>query len=200
MMGKKILVLGGIRSGKSEYAESCLAEEERVVYVAAAQVPDAEMQERIARHRMRRSETWETREDPFDWAATVRASVGKTPLLESVGTWISNRLMRYPEYSDAPTREQRNDIERAMLDEVQRLCDAIREHDGSICVVSEEVGMSMVSLHPLGRLFEDVLGTANQMLAQVCEEVVLVVAGCPLVVKSARERMEQRKARHEKMG
>lgn len=191
-MGKKTLVLGGIRSGKSEYAESCLMDADHVVYMAAAQIFDAEMQERVARHRARRNRLWETIEEPFDLVGALRAVPQKTILLESVGTWISNMLLRYPYDEPVQSPDQRKTIEADIMREIGRLCNAIQNHSGQIYMVSEEVGLSMVSTHPLGRLFEDVLGTANQMLAMRCDDVVLVVAGYPLVIKSAGAHKEQK--------
>ncbi|MGJ3508134.1 bifunctional adenosylcobinamide kinase/adenosylcobinamide-phosphate guanylyltransferase [Enemella sp. A6] len=171
------LVTGGIRSGKSAHAEQLLGEAP-AIYLATGPVPgpdDADWQARVNAHRARRPASWRTVESG-DVPATL-ASADRTVLLDSVGTWLARQLDELGAWDDRPGWAGTLG---ARLDDMVAAVTAF-EHD--LVIVSEEVGLSLVSEHRAGRLFADWLGTANQRLAAVCDRVVLVVAGCPLVVK-----------------
>ena len=152
------LVLGGARSGKSAVAERMAAQlDAPVTYVATLDVgTDPELAGRVARHRARRPVAWHTVEAGADLAATVRAIAGSV-LIDSLGPWVSA--------SDA------------MAPDVDALCSALAERRGDAVVVSEEVGLSVHPSTAAGRRFQDVLGSVNQAVAALADEVVLVVAG-----------------------
>lgn len=151
-----VLVLGGARSGKSEVAERLL--DGPVTYVATADVGDDEdMAARVRRHQERRPASWTTVESGPDLPATL-ASLPEGPVLvESLGTWIA----RAPDL-------------RVDLD---ALVEALRTRRGTTVVVSEEVGMGVHPETEVGRRFRDALGEANRRVADVADEVLLVVAG-----------------------
>ncbi|HEY3366331.1 MAG TPA: bifunctional adenosylcobinamide kinase/adenosylcobinamide-phosphate guanylyltransferase [Symbiobacteriaceae bacterium] len=169
-----VLILGGARSGKSEAAERLAPKlGGRVVYLAPGQAWDAEMTERIRRHQARRDRAWATVEEPVDIPGAVRrhGAQGVCLLLDGLGTWVSNLLL-------------------AELDEAQilaRVADflaALRETGAAAVVVSDEAGLGVVPPSPLGRLFRDCLGRANQQLAAAADRALLVVAGIPVDLKA----------------
>jgi adenosyl cobinamide kinase/adenosyl cobinamide phosphate guanylyltransferase len=152
-----VLVVGGTRSGKSEVAERIAARAGTdVTYVATGTPSDAGMRARIAEHRARRPAHGATIERPDDLAAALRTAPG-TVLVDSLGTWV------------AATDDFAVDT--------SALCDALRSRDGVTVVVSEEVGMSVHPPTEAGRRFADALGTVNRAVADVADDVLLVVAG-----------------------
>lgn len=166
-----VLVLGGIRSGKSEFAESLVADAPTVRYVAtAADAPadDAEWAARLAAHRERRPETWTTEETAADprRLADVLASAGpnETLLVDDLGGWVTVLL--------DPAHQPADDTAT-----VAELAAAVRSCAARLVLVSPEVGLSLVPTTPLGRAFTDALGAANRAVADACDAVVLVVAG-----------------------
>lgn len=173
------LVLGGIRSGKSRLAER-LARRlggPAVVYLATATAGDAEMAARIAHHRDRRPADWRTVEAPTGVAA-VLAALDPPPavvLLEDLGLLLSNLLL-------TPAGVERPAVaaEAALAAEVTALLAWRAAVGAELIVVSNEVGLAPVPLTPLGRVFADLLGRANQRLAAVADAAYLVVAGVPL--------------------
>lgn len=174
-MGKQlILLLGGARSGKSTYAENWAAEYgQQVLFVATAQPSDDEMCERIAAHRASRPASWHTLEAPHDTGAAIRqvAQSYDTLVLDCLTLLATNALLRLP---DDCTQA---DADAAVMTEVSGLLQAYVNSSATWLVVSNEVGMGLVPPYRLGRLYRDSLGRANQRVAQVADEVLLLVAG-----------------------
>ncbi|MGX6601747.1 bifunctional adenosylcobinamide kinase/adenosylcobinamide-phosphate guanylyltransferase [Micromonosporaceae bacterium Da 78-11] len=171
-----VLVLGGIRSGKSAFAESLVAEAPSVRYVATAVggEDDPEWLARIESHQRRRPQSWSTEETGADparlTALLAEAKPDDTLLVDDLGGWVAALL--------DPAR-QPNDDEA----DVAALADAVRACRARVVLVSPEVGLALVATTPVGRAFTDALGTTNQALAAVCDRVVLVVAGQALWLK-----------------
>jgi adenosylcobinamide kinase/adenosylcobinamide-phosphate guanylyltransferase len=172
----RTLVLGGIRSGKSRWAESAIAEHagatEPVHYVATGAVRrgDAEWSARIAAHRARRPSHWRTVETT-DIAAQLRTVAAPT-LIDDVGGWLTAAMERTGAFESG-----------SVSAEVDDLVEAVRGFGAPLVLVSPEVGLSVVPATAAGRRFADELGALNQRLAAVCEQVTLVVAGQPITVK-----------------
>jgi adenosylcobinamide kinase/adenosylcobinamide-phosphate guanylyltransferase len=170
------LILGGARSGKSRYAQS-LCGERPAIYLATARADgDPEMEARIARHRAERKPGWTTIEEAQD---VVRAVRGATPLdapvvVDCITLWLANLLVNH---AALPTGE----LEQHILEAVAQLPEAARQRD--VIAVSNEVGNGIVPEQPLGRVFRDLQGLANQLLAREAGHVVLMVSGLPLVLK-----------------
>ncbi|HHY58047.1 MAG TPA: bifunctional adenosylcobinamide kinase/adenosylcobinamide-phosphate guanylyltransferase [Chloroflexi bacterium] len=175
------LILGGARSGKSAFAEQqAAATTGEVLYVATAEAWDDEMRRRIAAHRAQRPATWRTVEAPRQTGAAIRTAM--TPattcvLVDCITLLASNVILALPETSD----EQAADA--ALNTEIDLLLAAYATSSAAWYVVSNEVGLGIVPAYPLGRLYRDALGRANQRLAAAADRVLLMVAGLPLTVK-----------------
>ncbi|MFZ6031420.1 MAG: cobamide remodeling phosphodiesterase CbiR [Chloroflexota bacterium] len=174
------LLLGGARSGKSTHAQD-LAHSlgNDVLYVATATAGDEEMAQRIANHRAERPAHWRTLEAPANTGAAIQA-VDPPPeviLLDCLTLLVSNVLLALPE--DAGETEAAQAVDQAL----DALLAAFRASKARWIVVSNEVGMGLVPPYPLGRLYRDVLGRANQRLARSAGEVLLLVAGLPVNLK-----------------
>ena len=170
----KVLVTGGVRSGKSFHAESLLVAEPHVTYVAPGPEADIdtdpEWAARVAIHRARRPDHWDTIETR-DLAAAIRGAEGAV-LVDCLGTWLTSVINELDGWD-----QLRDDWEPVLLDRLADTAQAISEHDGTLVAVTNEVGMSVVPEHRSGRVFRDLMGIVNQRIAQECEDVLLVVAG-----------------------
>jgi adenosylcobinamide kinase/adenosylcobinamide-phosphate guanylyltransferase len=166
-------VLGGARSGKSRWAQDRAAEFVRVTYLATAQARDAEMRQKIARHRRERPSTWRTVEVPVDLPEKIRSESGRADvlLIDCFTLYVAN-VMRIGRKARA-----QNDIR------IRELLDAIRSSVTSIIAVSNEVGSGVVPAFRSGRVYRDMLGHLNQEVAAIADNVVLMVAGLPVAVK-----------------
>lgn len=175
----RVLVTGGVRSGKSRHGEELLAHLGSVTYVAPGPRPedpaaDADWVERIAAHRSARPLTWTTLETgDLTAALTTPGPV----LLDCLGTWLTAVLDAH-ELWEAPVGEA-TAVVRGLLGEAQ---DAVRLRTSDTVLVTNEVGLGVVPSHRSGRLFRDLLGLVNQEFAMVCDEVHLVIAGRVLVL------------------
>lgn len=166
-----VLVTGGVRSGKSGHAESLLAHEPTTTYVAAGPTyDDADWHQRIARHRERRPDTWTTVETS-DLAAALAEATGPV-LIDCLGTWL-DAILAEAGLWEAPMPE----VEELVTARTTGVVATLRAATAPVVVVTNEVGLGVVPEHRSGRLFRDLLGTVNQRVASVCDEVHLVVAG-----------------------
>lgn len=171
---RTVLVTGGVRSGKSRYAEALLADQPAVLYVAPGPVPDSvadpEWAARVAAHQARRTSGWRTVETA-DLATALEAAPGAV-LVDCLGTWVTAVVDALGTW-DEPLEHWRGDFE-ARLQPVLR---AWRAAPGPLVAVTNEVGWGLVPVHRSGRVFTDLLGRVNQAVAGACDDVVLVVAG-----------------------
>jgi len=174
------LILGGARSGKSSYAEKIARETARpALYIATATAFDDEMRARIANHRAARPANWQTFEVPLRVGeAVLKFSRPEGPiLLDCVTLLMNNILMSLPENVPFET------VMEHVREEIEALIAAQTQIGGQWLVVSNEVGLGIVPAYPLGRIYRDALGWANQRLAQEAARVLFMVAGIPMLVK-----------------
>jgi len=169
----KVLVTGGVRSGKSRHAEELLASHPNVTYVApgptTAEDPDPDWAARIAAHQARRPAGWTTLESrDLDAALATPGPV----LVDCLGTWLT-ALLDATSAWESPSADVQDVVDAALTPAVA----ALAAHPGPVVLVTNEVGLGVVPEHRSGRLFRDLLGTVNQRLAAGCDEVHLVVAG-----------------------
>jgi adenosylcobinamide kinase/adenosylcobinamide-phosphate guanylyltransferase len=172
--GKTVtLVLGGARSGKSRHAQELASAFQRVVYIATARRGDAEMRAKIAHHRRERPSTWKTVEVSTDLDRALREEGPQADLLliDCLTFYMANIVGR------------KSGGRRQFRSHIQLLCEAVREAEASVVIVSNEVGSGVVPPYRSGRDYRDFLGELNQKIAKVADRVVLMVAGLPLTVK-----------------
>jgi adenosylcobinamide kinase/adenosylcobinamide-phosphate guanylyltransferase len=163
----KYLVLGGMRSGKSRHAENWATETGLdVCYIATAQALDAEMDQRIEHHRQQRPAHWALVEEPLALAAAIRreAAEDRCLLVDCLTLWLSNLLMK--EYSQAEIAEK-----------AAELVQAVAQAPGKIVLVSNEVGLGVIPMGELSRVYCDEAGRLHQALAAECGQVSLLIAG-----------------------
>ena len=168
---KRMLVLGGCRSGKSRFAqERCEAVVDgTLAYIATAQAFDAEMEERIARHRSERGSRWRTIDAPMDLASTLSEAALRADaiLVDCLTLWLTNLMLAEADLAKA----------RVALAEAVMACPV------PVILVSNEVGLGIVPDNALARRFRDEAGWLNQQMATLCEEVIFMAAGLPLRLK-----------------
>jgi adenosylcobinamide kinase / adenosylcobinamide-phosphate guanylyltransferase len=170
----KALILGGVRSGKSRYAEDIArASGTAVSVIVTAASGDEEMAARIAVHRARRPAGWRVIEAPVELAKAIEGSStrGTVVVVDCLTLWLSNLMAL--EDAQALGRE------RAALKE------ALARAEGAVLLVSNEVGSGVVPVNELARRFIDEAGVLHQELGQLCDRVVWMVAGIPTIVKGA---------------
>lgn len=179
------LIVGGARSGKSALAEQRARDSGlHVVYIATAQAGDAEMAARIAHHRARRPGGWGTVEEPLALATTLQrcARTDACLVVDCLTLWLSN-LIHAGRAAAQAERGERVDCP-LLAAETAALVEALPRLAGRVILVSNEVGMGIVPLGAVSRLFADEQGRLNQRVAAVCERVTLVAAGLPLELKT----------------
>ncbi|MCF6389123.1 bifunctional adenosylcobinamide kinase/adenosylcobinamide-phosphate guanylyltransferase [Mycobacterium sp. MBM] len=169
----RVLVLGGIRSGKSHHAECLLAEAAAVRYLATGPAPETQdsWAARVQAHRARRPAHWATVETS-DAATQLMADTATPTLVDDIGGWLTAAMDRRQAWTGG-----------SVAADVDELCHAVDGFTGPLVLVSPEVGLTVVPASAAGRLFADELGTLNQRLAALCDRVVLVIAGQPVAVK-----------------
>lgn len=167
----KEFILGGARSGKSAFAQQqAIASGLDVFYLATAQAGDAEMVERIARHRMERPADWGLVEEPLALAAALRAHAhpNRCLLIDCLTLWLSNLLAAGDD---------------RLTVEIDALLDTLPTLPGHILLVSNEVGQGIVPANPLARRFRDEAGRLHQKIADRCDRAIFIMAGLPLILK-----------------
>jgi adenosylcobinamide kinase/adenosylcobinamide-phosphate guanylyltransferase len=172
-----ILLLGGARSGKSRYAQQLASNlGDKVLFVATGEALDEEMQTRIAEHRKNRPKSWRTLEIPTGIGKEIKKGIGDAEVIviDCLTLLVSNLLRDKPDYPEA---------EKRVASEINELIAAMEKLDASFVIISNEVGMGLVPDTRLGRIYRDMLGKANQLLASHATEVYLMVACLPVRVK-----------------
>jgi adenosylcobinamide kinase / adenosylcobinamide-phosphate guanylyltransferase len=173
---RRVLVLGGSRSGKSRHAETLAGTDSGVTYVATAMRDsgDVEWSERIRRHQQRRPDGWATLET-LDLAALFAAGSNGTLLVDSITTWLAATMDRCGCWADPPAAGA-DDLLAAAIDV---LVESWAATAARVVAVSDEVGSGVVPATFSGRRFRDLLGELNQRLAATADQVWLVTAGIP---------------------
>jgi len=180
-MKKVLLVTGGARSGKSSYAlERCEALPGPRCFVATCPVIDPEMEERIRAHKLEREgRDWQSREEETALAELLfELRDYRTVLIDCLTLWVNNLMFR---------AERRSEVfgEREIRAEAKRLMEAMAAFPGTVCLVTNEVGMGIVPDNALARRYRDLVGSCNRYLAKRADEVILVSCGIPLPLKSS---------------
>jgi adenosylcobinamide kinase/adenosylcobinamide-phosphate guanylyltransferase len=177
----RTLVLGGIRSGKSRWAEEAIAKAlapgRTVRYLASGRAGHADEAwgHRVAQHRDRRPAHWSTVETD-DITTQLRQSPDTPTLVDDLGAWLTGTLDRHQAWEDAS-------VTAPVQLEIDDMIAAVSAFGSTLVLVSPEVGLTVVPATASGRRFADELGSLNQRIAALCDQVVLVVAGQALPIK-----------------
>lgn len=172
----RILVTGGVRSGKSVHAEQLFADRSQVTYLATGPRPDPSDQEwsaRVKAHQDRRPSSWTTVEST-DLSQVLSGPRSTPVLVDCLGNWVTSQLDLLDAWNGPAWRD-------SFDESLTRTVAAIGATD-DLVLVTNEVGMGVVPAHASGRLFRDLLGQVNQRVAAACDEVHLVIAGRVLVL------------------
>ena len=177
-MDKKcVLILGGARSGKSSFAQE-LAKKlgDKVLFIATGEALDEEMQSRIEQHQKDRPKSWRTLETPSDLGPQIEKHIGdnKVVIIDCLTLLVSNLLGNESDYARAESR---------VTAEIDGLIACTRKVNAHFIIVSNEVGLGIVPENKTARIYRDLLGKANQLLAQRADEVYYMVAGIPVKIK-----------------
>ena len=178
---KTTLIIGGARSGKSTLAqEMALKAGGNVLFVATAEAGDEDMKKRIEMHRKSRPAGWTTLEVTRHVGSRITRNKTrvKTVIIDCITLLVNNIFMRYDENTDADLAQKE------VTAEIKALLDCIDRSDARFIIVTNEVGLGIVPADRVSRIYRDMLGRANQILAEYADEVLLLAAGIPLAIKS----------------
>lgn len=194
-MSKIVLVTGGVRSGKSTFAEELVLPYDSVSYIATGVVsqPDEEFKERIRLHQERRPSTWGTLESFKNLDKHVSNSPYQYFLLDCMTMFTTNLMFdivaeKYPEKINLEdtnflTKVEQSHIVQQIEQELRDLLRAVRQNNKQLVIVTNEIGLGVVPSTKLGRYFRDLLGKMNQFLAKESDEVYFVISGLPQKIK-----------------
>lgn len=169
------LVLGGVRSGKSRYAQLLAEQSEHVAFIATAERrDDEEMRQKIERHRSERPAHWKTIEEPIHLAQSIRTAATESDaiLIDCLTLYASNLIEAF-------------DNTLLVNEHLNSLCAALQSVPCPVILVSNEVGSGVVPAYALGRKFRDLVGEINQRVAAIADTALLMVAGLPLALKGS---------------
>ena len=172
-----ILITGGARAGKSSYAQKLAAASGgRVLFVATAEAKDEDMRLRIEKHRKSRPLSWETLEAPSEVAKAIDEQEGEYSIvvIDCITMLVSNIMLGAVDKTSA---------ESEVLKEIDSVINTMQSKSSVFILVSNEVGLGIVPDNEMSRTYRDLLGRANQLLAQYADEVYLMVAGIPVKIK-----------------
>ena len=181
---RNILIIGGARSGKSDYAqELAMSLPQPVLFVATAEAGDEEMRQRIEAHREKRPATWKTLEAPILIGDRIQNEIGSIPtvIIDCITLLVNNVFNKY----SGPDGERTGSdlIEKDVTAEIESIVECMNEVNAGFIVVTNEIGQGLVPASSMSRLYRDMLGKTNRLLAQNMEEVYMMVAGLPVKIK-----------------
>lgn len=181
-MPKAVLITGGVRSGKSRFAQELASKSgKRVLFVATATAGDEEMRKRIEEHRKARPKDWSTLEVTTHIGSQILKKIdgAQIVIVDCITLLVNNILGLHGEQVDASS------VEKEVVSEISELIKCIDQAGASFIIVTNEVGAGIVPDNKMARLYRDLLGKANQLLAERADEVYLMVAGLPVKIKSS---------------
>lgn len=188
MKNRIIFCTGGARSGKSEFAETlALSKEGQKGYIATGQAYDEEMKHRIHLHQERRKKIWNNYEIPYAMSAEIQKVLDECSvvLIDCLTMWTTNLVLQDGEFT---SQEDINNRERVILSEVQAVLDAIRSYRGDdekiIIFVTNEIGLGIVPENRLARIFRDIMGRVNRMVAAEADEAYMTISGITIDIKA----------------
>lgn len=188
-MGRIVMITGGARSGKSDFALSLAGKAgENVLFVATAHISDEEMRRRVEKHRGKRPRSWTTEESTRNVGELLASKGGEYDaiIIDCLSNLVSNIVLAKIDVSgsEIASEEEERAVEDGVKEEVEMLIRGARKVKGLVVVVTNEVGMGVVPMTKAGRIFRDALGMANKILASHADDIYLMVSGIPIPIKS----------------
>ena len=170
-MGEKILITGGVKSGKSRFALKIAREIEKgeKIFIATARPIDEEMEDKIEKHKKERGSDFQTVEEPIHLGDTLKKINQSTVVIDCLTLWLSNLFFE--------VRESEK------LFEIESFIQALKEFGGNIIIVTNEVGWGIIPESETSRNYQAELGRLNQEVAEICDEVYVLISGIPSRVK-----------------
>ena len=150
-----------------------------MLFVATAEAGDEEMRQRIEKHKQTRPDAWDTLESTTDIGTQISQKIGRAQvvIVDCITLLVNNVLGQHSDQTDASL------IEEKVSDEIEKLIACIKQNNAIFIIVTNEIGLGLVPTGKISRLYRDLLGNANQRLAEIADEVYLMVAGLPLQIK-----------------
>ena len=185
-MSKVILVTGGARSGKSNFAEKlCIDRNNSTAYIATSIPFDDEMKDRVKKHKESRPQNWKTYEIYKDIYSIIEeiSKNHKTIILDCVTLLVNNLMFTYDLDIDKARQDEINNLELYIKDQVNKLIKEIKSTNLYFVAVTNELGMAVVPANKLSRVYTDIVGRINQQIASQSDEVYFVVSGIPMKIK-----------------
>ncbi len=179
MAKEYIFILGGVRSGKSRFAQELAKKlSNKVLFVATGEPLDEEMRARIDEHKKARPKSWRTLEIPTNISRQLEEEIGdaEVVIIDCLTLLVSNRIGEELDYLKA---------EKQVMAEINELIAGMDRLQASFIIISNEVGTGLVPEARLGRVYRDILGKANQLVAQRSSKVYFMVAGIPMKMKDS---------------
>ena len=170
-MARKILITGGIKSGKSRFALQLTREMEKgeKIFIATARPIDKEMEDKIEKHKKERGGDLKTVEAPIHLGDVLRTINPSTTVIDCLTLWLSNLFFEIKQ-------EER-------LSEIEGFIGALEEFTGNEIIVTNEVGWGIIPADEISRRYQSELGNLNQKVAEICDEVYVLISGIPLRIK-----------------
>lgn len=185
-MSRVILVTGGARSGKSNFAEKlCTDRNNKTAYIATSIPFDDEMKDRVRKHKESRPQNWKTYEIYKDIYSIIKdiSKSHDTVIMDCVTLLVNNLMFSYDIDIEKSNQEQINNLEKYIKDQVNKLLNEIKKTNLYFVAVTNELGMAVVPANKLSRVYTDIVGRINQLIASQSDEVYLVVSGIPMKIK-----------------
>lgn len=185
-MSKIILVTGGARSGKSDFAESlCKKQNNSTAYIATSVAFDDEMKSRIKKHKQSRPDNWETYEIYRD-IYTIIEDISKnhnTVILDCITLMVNNLMFMSDIDIEKASSEEIDKLEDYIKEQIYKLIEEVKKTDLYFVMVTNEIGLGVVPSYKLGRIYCDIAGRINQILGKLSDEVYFTLCGIPTKIK-----------------
>ena len=181
--GKVILVTGGSGSGKSLFSEKLLEDEKEILYIATAVVNDEESERRVEHHKNRRDERYRTHEGFEELANMIENAKEDTVLLDCISLFVRNHMFKQNRDYDFISLDEVDEIKNCIEEELKSIINICREKNKKLVMVTNEVGYSVVPEFKVNRIFRNLIGTTNQLMASLSDKVYLVSCGIPITLK-----------------
>lgn len=185
-MSKVILVTGGARSGKSNFAEKlCKERNNNTAYIATSIPFDDEMKDRVRKHKVSRPQNWKTYEIYKDIYMIIDdiSKEHKTVILDCVTLLVNNLIFMHEIDIDNSTQYEIDELEKYIKEQVEKLLIEIKKTNLYFVIVTNELGLGGVSINKLTRVYTDIVGRINQQIAAQSDEVYFVISGIPMKIK-----------------